>query len=177
VHDDAVRTLLLLRHAKSSWADAAVPDHDRPLAPRGDQAARRVRDHLRDSGVRPELVLCSSAVRTRQTLEALRPALDETTHVVLEDSLYGADADELLDRLRAVDGQITSVLLIGHNPGIQDLAIDLAGDGDHAALAQLDRKFPTAALATLELGRTGWADLRPDVAFLRSLVLPRDLAD
>lgn len=177
MHDDGVRTLWLLRHAKSSWHDASIPDHDRPLAARGEEAARRIRDHLRDSDVLPDLVLCSAAVRTRQTLDAVRPALDATTQVLIEDGLYGADADDLLDRLRVVDPQITLVLLIGHNPGIQDLAIDLAGDGDEAALTQLHTKFPTAALATLELGRTGWADLRPDGAFLRSLVLPRDLAD
>lgn len=170
-----VRTLLLLRHAKSSWADPALSDHDRPLAPRGVRAAKRITNHLRTQAVRPALVLCSSARRARETLDALRPALDDSTVISTEDGLYGADADALLDRLHAVDPDIVAVMVIGHNPGLEDLAARLAGDGDHAALAQLRTKFPTAALATLDLRGGGWARLGPGQAFLTSLVLPRQL--
>jgi phosphohistidine phosphatase len=167
--------LLLLRHAKSSWDDPALADHDRPLSPRGQDAARRIARHLQAEGVAPALVLCSSARRTRDTLDALRPVLDDTTVISVENGLYGADADDLLDRLHAVDATVPSVMLIGHNPGLQDLAIELAGKGDESALAQLRVKFPTAALATLDLGRVGWARLGSGRASLSSLVLPRQL--
>lgn len=167
-------TLLLLRHAKSSWADPALPDHDRPLAPRGRRAAERMNAHLLAEGIRPDLALCSSARRARDTLAAIRATL-VSTDVRVEDWLYGADAGDILDQLRAVDAQRSSVMVIGHNPALGDLATDLAGDGDDAAMAQLRTKFPTGALATLDLGPTSWARLRPGAAYLTSLVLPRQL--
>jgi phosphohistidine phosphatase len=169
-----MRTLFLLRHAKSSWAEA-LPDHERPLAPRGARAARSMADHLESEGIRPALVLCSPARRTRETLDALRPVLGPHSTVRVEPELYGADAEEILDLLHGLDAATESAMVIGHNPGLEDLAHVLAGDGDDEARAQLDAKFPTAALATLELGGTQWAELVPGVAYLRSVVLPRDL--
>jgi len=168
-----MRTLYLLRHAKSSWAESG-PDHDRPLAPRGSRAARMMAEHLVAAGVRPSLVLCSSAVRTRATLDALKPALYRSA-VSVEPELYGADAAEILDRLRGVEPDAESVMVIGHNPGLQDLAIELAGDGEHAALAQLHAKFPTAALATLDLGDTTWGRLGARRTYLTKLVVPKQL--
>lgn len=151
--------LYLLRHAKSSWKDASLPDHDRPLAPRGRRASKAIGRYLRDQDVVPELVLCSSAKRARQTLERLGPAgLDAR----IEPELYGASAHELLARLRSVPEQVGSVMLIGHNPAMQQLAYELAG---------LDDKFPTAALATLEC--SGWRTL--EHAELVDFVRPREL--
>ncbi len=168
-----MRTLFLLRHAKSSWDDSTLADHDRPLAPRGRRAARRIADYFRSEAVRPALVLCSSARRARETLAEVRPALGEQAEVRVTDELYGADADEMLHRLRALGQDIASVMIVGHNPGLHDLALELAGDGDEAAIAQLHTKFPTGALATLQLGRTRWDELAPGQAYLASLVLPR----
>jgi phosphohistidine phosphatase len=173
---DRARTLLLLRHAKSSWDDAALSDHDRPLAPRGERAARLIASHLRAEGIIPALVLCSSARRTRETLAALQPVLGESTEVRIEDRLYGAGATTILAILRAVDAAVSSVMVIGHNPGLEDVAVALAGDGEGAALRQLRAKFPTGALATLELRGPSWAQLDRGDAFLASIVLPRDLA-
>ena len=168
-------TLLLLRHAKSSWDHPALADRDRPLAPRGEKAARRIAKYLQAEGIRPQLVLCSPARRTRDTLELVRPAIGRDVEVEIEDELYGADALELLDRIRRFDERIESVMLIGHNPGMQDLAIELAGGGERDALEQLHTKFPTAALATFDLGGTRWAELGARQASLTSLVLPRQL--
>ena len=131
--------------------------------------------HLESEGIRPALVLCSPARRTRQTLDALQPALGGGAKVRVEPALYGATAGEILELLLLVDPANDSAMVIGHNPGLEDLALLLAGDGDEAALAQLDTKFPTAALATLELGDAPWAELVPGAAFLRSVVLPRSL--
>ena len=125
-----MKTLLLLRHAKSSWADPTVADHDRPLAPRGVRAAHQIESHLRREGIRPALVLCSSAGRAQETLSAVRPALGDSADVRIESDLYGADAATILQRLRSVDPTVASVMIIGHNPGLELLAVDLAGDGD-----------------------------------------------
>ena len=168
-----VRTLFLLRHAKSSWADPTLDDHDRPLAPRGHRAARRIADHVRSQAVRPALVLCSSARRAQETLAALKPALGDQTEVVVSDDLYGADADEVLRQLGEVDRDIASVMIVGHNPGLHDLALELTGEGDEAAISQLHSNFPTGALATLQLGRASWNELAPGQAYLVNLVLPR----
>ena len=170
-----MRTLHLLRHAKSSWDDATIGDHDRPLAPRGARAARKIAEYLASASVHPALVLCSSARRTVETLEALRPAISETAAVSIEPELYGADASEILELLRAVDPQVREVLVIAHNPGLEDLAIDLAGDEDDEMVDALRTKFPTGALATFDV-QVAWADLGPGHAHLTHFVTPRELS-
>ena len=163
--------LYLLRHAKSSWDDPGLVDRDRPLAPRGRRAAERLAEHLRTEGVRPDLVLCSPAVRARETLAAVAPALGDPTAIV-EDLLYGADADEVLARLRELPDPTECAMVIGHNPTLQDLTLDLAGEGED--LPRLREKLPTGALVTLVFeGR--WRDLRPGAATLVGFVVPRDL--
>ena len=163
--------LLLLRHAKSSWDDPSLADRDRPLAPRGHRAAERMADHLRSEVPHPDLVLCSPALRTRETLERMSNALGDA-EVVVDDELYGADGNELLERLRAVDDRFETVAVIGHNPGIHDLAITLAGSG--AELDRMEAKFPTGALAVLAFdGR--WRDVSPGGGLLEAFVTPRDL--
>lgn len=170
-----MRTLFLLRHAKSSWADPTLADHDRPLAARGRRAAERLADYVRSEAVRPAMVLCSTARRARDTLELLKPALGHHVDMHIDHGLYGADAAELLDRLRQVGQDVPSVMIVGHNPGLHDLALELTGNGDEAAITRLHTKFPTGALATLDVGRTGWDELAPGQAYLTSLVLPRQL--
>jgi phosphohistidine phosphatase len=160
--------LFLLRHAKSSWDDPGLADHDRPLAPRGRRAAKRMGRYLHDERIAPELVLCSSARRARETLELVSPA----GRIRLEPKLYGASADELVGRLRLVPDDVRSVMLIGHNPAMQDLALLLAGGG--AELARVDRKFATGAVATLTFDG-GWHALRPGCAELTGFVRPKDL--
>jgi len=164
-------TLLLLRHAKSSWVDPTLPDHDRPLASRGRRDAKRIAKHLAGLEFEPELVLCSSAVRTRETLELVRPALGNSK-VLFEDGLYGASSDELLARIRDVPDAVGSVMLIGHNPGLEQLALLLASSGDE--LRGLETKFPTAALATLAV-ETTWSRLAPGDAILRAYIVPKQL--
>jgi phosphohistidine phosphatase len=164
-----MRTLYLLRHAKSRWDDPGRPDRERPLASRGERDANRVAKHLRRVVVAPELVLCSSAVRARETLALVLPALGAAA-VQVEDELYGAPGEALLERLRAVPEEMGSVLLIGHNPGLQDLALTLVSRGAHRE--RLAAKFPTAALATLAL--PSWR-LRPGDAELVDYVVPKQL--
>ncbi len=128
-------------------------------------------EYLDGSGTRPEHVLCSSARRAVDTLEPLLASLGNPA-VSVEDDLYGASAPQLADRLRLVEVPVASVMVVGHNPGLQDLILALAGEGDD--LDTVRAKFPTAALATLELDRR-WADLASGSARLVSVVRPRDL--
>lgn len=168
-----MKLLYLLRHAKSSWDDPGVEDRNRPLAPRGRRAAQRIAEHLRGGGVAPALVLCSSSLRARQTLAAVVPELESDAELRIEGALYSAGADELLARLRAVPESVPSVLLIGHNPGLQELALSLACGG--GALERLRERFPTAALATLAIPTAGWPELRTGDAELEGYVVPREL--
>jgi phosphohistidine phosphatase len=131
-----------------------------------------IADHARQKAIAPSLVLCSSSARTRETLDGLLPALG-SPEVLVERGLYEASVGDLLSRLREVPGTADSVLLIGHQPAVQQLALELAGDGEQ--LARLRDKFPTAALATLLFVDT-WADLRSGCAELVDYVKPKELA-
>jgi phosphohistidine phosphatase len=167
--------LLLLRHAKSSWDDLSLDDHDRPLAARGRRAAARLAEYFRAERIRPALVLCSSARRARDTLDPIVATIGPAADVRVEERLYAASAAELLERLREVGPTVGPVLMVAHNPGLQDMAVRLAGDGDADALAQLRAKFPTGALASLDTGTTTWAQLAWGGASLTRLVMPRSL--
>ena len=167
-----MRTLYLLRHAKSSWDNPALPDHDRPLAPRGHRATKLLAEHLRREGTGPELVLSSTARRTRETFEGIAPALGDDVEVRFEAELYGASADELVARLRTIPDTVQSAMLIGHNPSIQALALRLAGSGDE--LERVRSKYPTGALATLTFPG-GWDELEPGAAELAAFVRPKSL--
>jgi phosphohistidine phosphatase len=168
-----MRTLYLLRHAKSSWDDPGLRDHDRPLAPRGRRAAETIARHLGEEGIAPELVLCSSSRRTRETLDRIAEALGDGVDVEIERELYAASAQELLQRLHAVHDGVGSVMLIGHNPGIEHLALTLAPKGE--GVAEMRRKYPTGALATLDF-EGSWRELAPGSAELAAFVKPKRLA-
>jgi len=171
-----MKRLYLLRHAKSSWDEPGLADRERPLAPRGRKAAKRIAAYLRREDATPSVVLCSSSVRTRQTLAAILPALDGDPEVLVEEGLYAAGADTLLARIRAVPPEADSVLLIGHNPGIGDLALSLAGGGDVDALGRLADGFPTGALATFTVAADAWDALAAGGAELTAYVVPRELS-
>jgi phosphohistidine phosphatase len=161
--------LYLLRHAKSSWDEPGLADHDRPLAKRGRRAAKALAGYLREQEIAPELVLCSTARRARETFERIETALGAPA-VRHERELYGASPGGLLERLRSVPDGVASVMVIGHNPTLEELALDLARPSP--ARRELEAKFPTGALATLEFPGT-WRGL--DEAELVTFVRPRDL--
>jgi phosphohistidine phosphatase len=176
LRDRPVKTLLLLRHAKSAWGDARLEDHERPLNGRGERSARAMADHIAHKAPHPDLILCSTAMRTRQTLAPLLKRLGPPSPpIALENGLYLASEEALLDRLRAVADGVGTVLLIGHNDGIGQLAAALAGSGPAEPLARLREKFPTGALAVLRLGDGPWSELAPGAAKLIEFVRPRDL--
>jgi phosphohistidine phosphatase len=160
--------LYLLRHAKSSWDDPSLADFERPLAPRGRKAAKRIADYAAREGIRPDLVVCSPATRARETLDRVVPALGGP-EIEFDERLYGATEGELLNRLREVPTSVGSVLLVGHNPGTAQLLTLLVGPG-----TPLPAEVPTGALASLSF-RAGWDELRPGLASLDAFVVPRDL--
>ncbi len=166
-----MRQLLLLRHAKSSWDDPKLPDHARPLNPRGRRAAEAVRDILVGLGAAPELVLVSSARRTLQTLAALEP-WPVPPRVEPLDALYLASATDMLAVLRESGGDAGCIMLVGHNPGLHELVLLLAAeisDPDQRAILEVD--YPTAALALLTIDGT-WSGLLAGTAVLRRLICP-----
>jgi phosphohistidine phosphatase len=168
------KRLYLLRHAKSSWDDPGVEDHDRPLNPRGRDAARRLATHFRISGIRPDLVLCSSAARAVETLAPISEAVGLHERTRIDTGIYGASAGQLLERLRELDDRVGSVLVIGHNPGLQELAIGLAAD-DRQTLLRLWGKFPTGTLVEVVSDGATWRDLSPQTAHFVRMIVPGDL--
>jgi phosphohistidine phosphatase len=179
---EAIRKLVLLRHAKSAWPED-VPDHDRPLGPRGRRDAPAAGRWLRLRGCTPDHVLCSTARRTRETWQLAESELGARPPVTFEPGIYGASAGSLLEILRSLPSTAATVVVVGHDPGIPDLALSLAGpDRGHAdpgyaaALERMRAKFPTAAIAILELSEM-WSELTPGHAWLASFVIPRDMRD
>jgi len=175
-----MRQLLLLRHAKSSWDDPMLPDHARPLNARGRRAALAMAAAMRELGLSPDVVLVSSARRTLQTLEAIAPFADSPLIEPMDD-LYLAPWPRLLELLRRVPETARSVLLIGHNPGLQDLALALTGAkgmaGSSAAAARrMAEGFPTCALAEFSIA-TPWHDLEEGGGRLIRFLAPADLPE
>ena len=181
--EDPGRTLVLFRHAKSAWPDVA--DHDRPLARRGIRAAPTMGRWLREAGLLPTQVLCSTARRARETWQFAQTGLAATPPVTFDARIYEAAPADLLAVLREVPPATGTLLLIGHNPGIEDLALLLATAPSAAAgprpagatpgdLDRMRSKFPTAAIAVLEFHGT-WPGLAPGQARLTAFVTPRDL--
>ncbi|WP_284947168.1 SixA phosphatase family protein [Acidisoma cladoniae] len=171
-----MRQLLLLRHAKSNWADAALTDHDRPLDAEGHAGAATMHRAFHSLGLAPDLVLVSSSRRTRETLERLEP-LPAPARVIRSPDLYLATPRQILDQVAALPADTQSVLVIAHNPGLHDLAMMLAGAHQMAqgvgGAGRLARGFPTAALAEFSVAG-GWHDL-PEGARMVRFLTPSDI--
>lgn len=165
--------LLLLRHAKSSWDDQTVSDEERTLAPRGHYAASLMAAHMHERGWLPDLVLVSMAKRTRQTFDYCAPTLNGT-EVRFESGLYVFDPESVLERLRTVSETVRTLLVIGHNPALQELTLKLAGNTRSPLYASVNDKFPTAALAVLSLPGA-WQEAGAAAATLTDFVRPKDL--
>jgi phosphohistidine phosphatase len=174
-----MKELFVLRHAKSSRDDPALDDHDRPLAKRGERDARAMGEHMRAQGFAPKLVLCSSARRTRDTLALMAPCLSPTPETHFERKLYLASARALMKRLHEVEDRVPSVMLVGHNPGVEELVLLLARkageSGEKKTRLEIEEKFPTGALAVLRFPALHWPALAPGSGQLVALVRPKDL--
>jgi phosphohistidine phosphatase len=170
-------TLSLFRHAKSSWDDPGVKDFDRPLAPRGEEAAPRMGAFMAEHDIQPELILCSPAVRTRQTLHLVLPHLKDDPTVVYQDGFYLASPSQLLARVRKVGAKVRHVMVVGHDPGMHGLSVELAGSGAPKPMQALAAKFPTAGLAVLDFDVDDWLKVEPGIGRLRLFMTPKRLPD
>lgn len=169
------RRILLLRHAKSSWDEPGLDDFDRPLAARGRRAAAVMGVYLRDEGLVPELVLCSAARRATETWDIAAHELPKGPAVERDPALYMVSADQLLKRLRKLPAAVKSVLVVGHEGGVDVLARRLVGDGAVPLRKRLGEKFPTAALVAIAVTLDDWAALAEKSGTLTRFAAPKDL--
>jgi phosphohistidine phosphatase len=164
------RRLIVLRHAKSAWPD--VDDFDRPLAPRGRRDAPAAGRWLRDAACLPDRVLCSPARRTRETWDLVAEELDAEPPASYDERVYGASMSTLLGVVHETPEPVRTLLLIGHNPGLQELTLALAGEAAGDALDRAEEKFPTSAIAVLTF-EGSWPELAQGSALLADFTVPR----
>ncbi|HEX8215258.1 MAG TPA: histidine phosphatase family protein [Allosphingosinicella sp.] len=170
-----MKTLTLLRHAKSGWDDSVARDFDRPLNPRGRCAARTVGREMRAQGLAFDSVLASPAVRVVETLEEIGSGYGRVLDPRFDQRLYLASTDTLLDLIREADDGVASLLLVGHNPGLELLVLLLTRHGGGELREQAELKYPTATLAELSLPVERWQDVREGAGTLSRFIRPRDL--
>lgn len=169
--------LLLLRHAKSDWSEAGLADRDRPLAKRGRAGAELIAGYMRQQALAPDLVLSSPATRTRQTVSLVLDIIATSPKILFDETLYDFGSGErLLAAIRDEGGDAKTLMLVGHNPAIERLAALLAGAGDAALMAAMQRKFPTAALAVIDFADKAWSAVKPGKGTLTAFVTPKGLA-
>lgn len=146
-----MKTLVLVRHAKSAWGDPALADHDRPLNERGRRDAPEMGRRLRERGTAPDVILSSTAVRARTTAEALAAALGvDRAALVLDERLYGSTPETILDVVAGLDDELTTAMVVAHDPGVSDLAYRLSGEIEH---------MPTCAVAEFRFAAWSWSAL------------------
>jgi phosphohistidine phosphatase len=174
---DEMKTLVLMRHAKSAWDNADLPDIERPLSPRGQKAAPLVGERLKKAGYHPDVILCSTARRTRETLDLITLSLPKKAKVQYLKELYMAVPREMLNLIAKTPDSAQTVMLVGHNPGIGSLAGWLAGEGDSELLSKIRRKFPTAAAAVITFDVTRWSEVAGEGGVLAAFLRPRDADD
>lgn len=174
-----MKTIYLLRHAKSDWGDSGLTDHDRPLNERGRDAAPRMAAYIKANRYKPDLVLCSTARRTVETFDLIKGDLSRDVAVEFEEGLYLAEPRHLVQRLRFVDDAVKAVMFIGHNPGIAQFANELSAPPEDAAAEKVHRrmrdKFSTCALAVIQSPAKTWRDVRAGASTLKDFMRPKDL--
>ena len=171
-----MKTLGLFRHAKSDWQDQRARDFDRPLNKRGRKGAALMGEHIRDHGLKWDRIIASPAVRVTQTIDIAAKSAGSSPPVNWDRRIYLASSDTLLDILREQKGNLGAIMMVGHNPGLEDLIFDLVPDDGSSPLRDIvEMKFPTATFAVLELDIDKWEDVAEGCGKLVHLVRPRDL--
>jgi phosphohistidine phosphatase len=170
-----MRRLMLLRHAKSDWALPGAHDHDRPLNPRGRESAPKMGAYMARHALVPDLIVASTATRVRETLDLLLPAFAKAPQVVHDKRLYDAEVTGLLGIIKETAREVHSLLLVGHNPALAELAGLLIASGDVETRRQLLEKFPTAALAVIDFALDDWEKVHRKSGRLDRFVIPRTL--
>jgi phosphohistidine phosphatase len=172
-----MKTLILMRHAKSAWDAGDLPDHERPLSDRGQAAAPEMGRWLKSQNLLPDLVMCSTAARAAETLALVKPHLPKDVPVQMAESLYMALPRDMMATIAKVKGRdIQTILLIGHNPGIGSLAHWLSAPGRSKHLDRMQDKFPTAAVAVIDFDIANWRELDDGQGRLRAFKTPKDVS-
>ena len=161
--------LLLARHAKSSWNDPSLRDHDRPLNNRGRRDAPRIGAALRERDLVPDLVYSSTSARTRETWDGIESELDGSPQVEFLPELYLASPGSMLAVIQSAPPDVETLMVLSHNPGTQALAVGLVADGPGDAMRAMRLKFPTGAVALIDLPAPRWGDVRDDGTLLEFL--------
>ncbi len=172
-----MRRVMLLRHAKSDWSNPGGGDKGRPLNERGRETAPEIGTYIARTGLLPDLILCSTAIRTRQTCALVTAAFAKSPKINFEEALYLAEPDEIVSLIQEVPERVRTLMVVGHNPGIHQAAAELTQAGnteDHQLLAA---KFPTAALAVIDFDAQDWADIRAHAGKLDRFITPRLLSE
>lgn len=172
-----MKKLILLRHAKSSWADVSLDDHDRPLNRRGKDAAPVIGAWLHHRGHHPDVIVSSSSKRTLQTIELMQPAMPNLPEPIIERRLYHSTPPEMRDRVTMLPNHAACAMLVGHQPGLGSLLRLLADGSERSRCRRAYEHFPTAAAAVLELPIQTWADLCFGIAHFVDFAKPRELID
>jgi phosphohistidine phosphatase len=172
-----MRRLMLLRHAKSDWSGPGLGDHERALNRRGRDAAPKIAAYLAEAGLVPDLIVCSTAKRTRQTLQLLEPAFATAPQTRFEERLYLAESKAIVGLVHELPRTVRCAMFVGHNPGMHETALALVGSGDLEQYQRLQSKFPTAALAVIDFPGNDWTDIRPRRGRLERFVTPKLLAE
>ena len=170
-----MKRLAVLRHAKSSWDEAGLDDFNRPLNERGWKAARRMGRELKHRAMRFDLVLASPAARVRETIDGLQEKFDFDAPIRFEQQVYAASEGTLLELVRRFPDTVSAPLCVGHNPGLERLILGLARDDDKGLRERIAGKYPTAALAVIELPAKRWKDVEPGSGKLVELIFPKEL--
>jgi len=170
-----MKRLTLLRHAKSGWETEVARDFDRPLNAKGRRAARAVGRHMRDQGMMFDHVIASPATRVVETLAQVGDGYGRALDPALDRRVYLASASTLLDVLHEAPDEAESLLLGGHNPGMEELVLMLVPDDAGVGRSQVEEKFPTASLAEIRFDAGRWEDVRPGNGTLIRFVRPRDI--
>jgi phosphohistidine phosphatase len=164
--ENRMKTLILLRHAKSSWDDAGLKDFDRPLNKRGLEAAPLVGNAMRKRKLQPDLIISSPAVRAKETTQLVRDAAGLTPKVNYDERIYEASPQRLLEIVSGIDDSVGIAMMVGHNPGFEELLAVLTGE---------TKRMPTAALALIDLNIDKWGEVSSETGTLKELIKPKDL--
>lgn len=170
-----MKRLAILRHAKSSWDDPGLDDFNRPLNERGWKAARRMGRELRKRGLKFGLVLSSTAARTRETIDGVGEHFGFDAPIEFVQELYLASEGTLLETIRGLNDEVKAPLIVGHNPGLEQLVTGLTRDDSRGLRRRVAGKFPTGALAILELPVHHWSEVAPGTGEIVELILPKEL--
>ncbi|SRR5579883_1549792 len=165
--NETMKNLILLRHAKSSWDEPALSDFDRPLNNRGKKAAPIIGKLMKERQLKPDLILCSPSKRTKQTAKLVLDSAKLDLDVTFDKGIYEASTSKLLNILKSQEATAESILMIGHNPGLEDLLTELTGCHEH---------FPTAALANIVLDIENWKGIKYGAGELKWIVRPKEIS-